>query len=80
MNKPHERRFRFTTLETSDSIAKGTIRLRIISWSFLDVWNLEERQDNEDTKNVKILIFVVNQAVLASFIDFLQALTLQIHL
>ena len=47
INKPHERRFQFTTLQTSDSFAKGTIRLRIISWSFLDVWNLEERQDND---------------------------------
>ena len=79
MNNLRGRRFRFTTLETSGSFAKGIFEFSTIAWSILDVWNLEKRQDNEDPLNVKIVIFVVDQALSATSMDFLQALTLQIH-
>ena len=52
MNNLRGRRFRFTTLETSDSRAKGIIKLRKIAWSFLDGWNVEKRRDNEDLQRL----------------------------
>ena len=52
MNNLRGRRFRFTTLETSVSRAKGIIKLRKIAGSFLDVWNVEKRRDNEDLQRL----------------------------
>ena len=37
MNNSRGRRFQFTTLETSASLAKGISMLRTIAWSILDV-------------------------------------------
>ena len=78
MNNLRGRRFRFTTLETSDSRAKGIIKLRKIAWSFLDGWNVEKRRDNEDLQRplrVAILIYDVEQAMLATLMDSSGALT-----
>ena len=85
MNNSRGRRFQFTILETSARFAKGISMLRTIAWSILDVWNLEKLCNSEDLQrppwdSVVILIFVDKQAVPATFMDFLQALALQIPL
>ena len=52
MNNLRGRRFRFTTLETSVSRAKGIFKLRKFTWSFLDGWNFDKRRDSEDLRRL----------------------------
>ena len=52
MNNLRGRRFRFITLETSVSRAKGLFKLRKFAWSFLDGWNFDKRQDSEDLQHL----------------------------
>ena len=49
MNNLRGRRFRFTTLETSVSHAKGIFKLRKFAWSFLDS---DKRRDSEDLRRL----------------------------
>ena len=51
-NNLRGRRFRFTTLETSVSRAKGIFKLRKFAWSFLDGWNFDKRRDSEDLQRL----------------------------
>ena len=52
MNNLRGRRFRFITLETSVSRAKGLFKLRKFAWSFLDGWNFDKRRDSEDLQHL----------------------------
>ena len=51
-NNLRGRRFRFTTLDTSVSRAKGILKLRKFAGSFLDGWNFDERRDSEDLQRL----------------------------
>ena len=81
MNNSRGRRFLFTTLETSAHFAKGISTLRTIACNprcLESRETLQQPRSATTSLRVAILIFVDKQAVPATFLDFLQALALQI--